>query len=175
MVFIYNLIIIFACWRWEAVQAFPAVQSLCCGPAGLGFGGLSFCRAKTFYKAHSHFLISLQINGLPLLITGFWVKNVFFCCLPGDIEPVMCPWAAPVILFQKGPCRCPQHHTGSRRVVLWPVGNVFLYRSRRAQAFSKKYSFSLEPKPNSEGIAHTSWALFMYGPEQKNSAFWKWS
>lgn len=52
---------------------------------GLGFGGLSSRLGR------SHFLISLKINGLPRLVTGFWVKNVLFCCLPRGTEPVMCP------------------------------------------------------------------------------------
>lgn len=57
------------------------------------------------------------------------------------------------------------------RVSLWPVGNAYVYRSRRAHTFTKKYSFGLESKPHSEGIAHNSRGLFMYGPEQKKRAF----
>lgn len=62
-------------------------------------------------------------------------------------------------------------HGIERRVLLCPIGSAFFYRSRRAQTFSKKYSFGLESKPNSEGIAHNSWGLLVYGPEQKYHAF----
>lgn len=125
--------------------------------AGPGFGGLSSGRAKSFLKSPSHFLISLKNQ---------WTATAYYrglsekCVLllssqrsrARDVSP-----SGTLDFVSEGAVSLPAALRGIRLwVLLWPSGDAFVYRSRRARAFSKKYSLGLESKPNSEGIAHNS-------------------
>lgn len=139
--------------------------------AGLGFGGLSSCWAE-FLKSSQSLFNKSQNQWIAMAHYRILSEKCVLLLAARRHRAHDVSLSSTLDFVLEKTVSLPSVLRGIKLwVLLWPIGNAFVYRSRRAQAFSKKYSFGLESKPNSEGIAHNSWGLFMYGPEQKNSAF----